>query len=112
MALAVGFAIGSLISLDKHARDNQGSPDEFFFTKIPLPSAPTGPNAPMGDVPAAMDAVRATRCFSIQGEQPALGCSQASKIAGSCFSLHNPGEEPRKNARHATDCWANYIQNE
>ncbi len=110
-ALAVGFAIGSPASLDIE-RYRQGSPDEFFFTKIPLPAAPTGPNAPMGDVPAAMDAVRATRCFLIQGEQPTLGCSQASKIAGSCFTLHNPGYGPRKNERPATVGWANYIQNE
>jgi hypothetical protein len=95
-ALAVDFAIGSLVSLDIE-RYCRGSPDEFFFTKIPLPSTSTGPNAPVGDVPAAMDAVRATRCFSIQGEQLALGCSQASKITGSCFTLHIPGEGPRKN---------------
>ena len=37
-ALAVSFAIGSLGSLDIE-RYRQGSPDEFFFTKIPLPSA-------------------------------------------------------------------------
>lgn len=95
-ALAVDFAIGELGSA-RHRTILPSSPDEFFFTKIPLPSASTGPNAPMGDVPAAMDAVRATRCFSIQGEQPTLGCSQASKITGSCFTLHIPGEGPRKN---------------
>jgi hypothetical protein len=72
-ALAVSFAIGS------PARYDRGSPDEFFFTKIPLPSTSTGPNAPVGDVPAAMNAVRATCCFSILGEQPALGDTKQVK---------------------------------
>jgi hypothetical protein len=77
-ALAVGFAIGELGSA-RHRAILPISPDEFFFTKIPLPSASTRPNAPVGDVPAAMNAVRATRCFLIQGKQPALGYTKQVK---------------------------------